>query len=392
MRRLNSARPSPAARAWALSFPARAILNMSASGFDTAALTQAAREAGFNLPDGWRPIPERIPSTLSDSNQSTRQTVRRMCQHIKDACADQLVRDIAARTSGRWGSGLPHQIGWDVFWFLKSTIRFVIDEVPVLALYGESDQVDFLISPSVLMRMRPPKGDCDDFTMMACALLACNRVPFEIVTIMADRSRPGQWSHIYPRAVMPSGRRMVIDATPPGQYPGWEVPAYDIQRKQIWDANGNPIADSAPAQDQRMHAYRPRRRRGMGQTEISDQPLSYDPTGTFGGDVPPAGVFMDPSRADYNPFGSGSGSGFNWNSLFSNLSAVGTKLGTLALLPTGGTMTTLPNGTQVFTNQATAPAGGFSFGSGAPIGMGTIMLIGIGLVALIAVSESGGHR
>lgn len=365
------------------------ILSNVATGFDVASLTQIARQAGYSLPDGWQPIPERIPSTLTDSNMSTRQTVRLMCSHIKDATHDPLIQEIAARTSGRWGDGSPHQVGWDIFWFLKSAIRFVIDEVPVLALYGETDQVDFLISPSVLMRMRPPKGDCDDFTMMACALLACNRVPYEIVTIMADRSRPGQWSHIYPRAVMPNGQRMVIDATPPGQHPGWEVPAYDIQRKQIWDAAGNPIADSAPVRDQRMHAYRPRRRRhGMGQDE---PPAMLDASGNVVGDVTAGSglIWGDPSRSNYDPFSSTGSSGFNWNALISNLSSVGTKLGTLALLPTGGTMTTLPNGTQVYTNQATA--GGVSLGGGAPIGMGTILVIGLGLVMIMAL-EGGGHR
>ena len=373
-----------------MTFPARVILYMSA--FDSAALTQAARAAGFNLPDGWRPIPQRTTSTLTDSNKSTRQTLKLMCGHIKDACQDALIRDTAARCSGRWGDGSPQQVAWDIFWFLKSAVRFVVDEIPVFALYGEQDQVDFLISPSVLLRMRPPKGDCDDFTMLACALLACNRVTFEIVTIQADRSRPGQWSHIYPRAVMPNGRRMVIDATPPGQYPGWEVPAYDIQRKQIWDSNGNPIADSAPATDNRMHAYRPRRRRhGMGQDE---SPLDYNTLVANGVDLSGYDLSTIPGSPAYDPSGGAwsklsQGGGFNWNALFSNLSSVGTKLGTLALLPTGGTMTTLPNGTQVFTNQAT-PGSFASFGGG-QIGIGTIALVGIGLVALMAFS-GGSHR
>ncbi len=356
------------------------------AAFDTASLTQAARDAGFQLPDGWRPIPQRTKSTLDDSNKSTLQTVRLMCPLIKDACADPLIRDYAGRVGSR-SRGHRALVAAECFLFLKGNVRFVIDERPVLELYGETDQVDFLISPSVLMRMHSPAGDCDDFTMLACALLRCNNVPFEIVTIMADRTRPGQWSHIYPRAVMPNGQRMVIDATPPGMYPGWEVPAYDIQRKQVWDADGSPIADSAPPRDTRMHAYRPRRRRGMG----ADGDFGGEYTGgsdmSTGAGITPDSWFARNFDTPLDPGATTSGSGFNWNSLISNLSSVGSKLGTLALLPKGATMTTLPNGTQVFSN--TGLPSSFNVG-GAQIGMGTIAIAGIGLIALLAFS--GGHK
>lgn len=366
---------------------------MAAQIFDFASLTNAAQQAGVAQfgSEGWRPVPERIPSSLTDSNKSTRQTVARMCAHIKDAVTDPKIRSIASRTSGRWGAGLPHQVGWDIFWYEKHSIRFLIDEVPVFGLYGERDNVDFLIAPSVLVRMNPPTGDCDDFTMLACALLECNGVPWEIVTVMSDRKRPGEWSHIYPRAVMPNGRRMVIDATPPGQYPGWEVPAYDIQRKQIWDSNGNPIQDLEPAHESRMHAYRPR---GMGQDGSGEVPFegSALPGGTSIDTSGDTGIFGFPSmaanastiQAQANAAGTPS-----WETALINaLGQAGTKLGTLALLPSGGTLTTLPNGTQVYTNQATAPSS-FNIG-GQQIPFTTILLFGG--VALVIALALGSHK
>ena len=47
--------------------------------------------------------------------------------------------------------------------------------------------VDFLIEPSVLIRMRKPQGDCDEFTMLSLALLVANGIDCEIVTVACDR-------------------------------------------------------------------------------------------------------------------------------------------------------------------------------------------------------------
>jgi len=215
----------------------------------------ATAQSAFDLaqlPPGWRPIPERLPSSLSDSNQSTVQTIARMCGLIKDALSDPVILDLARRVSGSWGRG-PGELRccWDVFWLCKHRVRFLTDEAAVLGMYGETDQVDFLISPSVLMRMKRPVGDCDDFTMLACALLLINKVQPEIVTVAADPSEPSRWSHVYLRAILPDGRRLVLDPTN-GQYPGWEVPACDVFQKQIWDMDGRAIADAAPIRESRM--------------------------------------------------------------------------------------------------------------------------------------------
>lgn len=344
---------------------------MAASAFDLGELTAAARSAGYPLPAGWRPIPERIPSSLSDSDLSTKQTVKRMCELIGEAQADPLLQEIASHTNGGWANGLAHQIGWDVFWFSKHKVRFVVDEAAVLVLFNERDQVDFLISPSVLMRMKTPAGDCDDFTMLACTLLSLNAVPWELVTIACDPEEPGRWSHIYLRIILEDGRRQVIDPTN-GPYPGWEVPARDIQRKRIWNMQGQPVKDSAVVlKDLRMHAYIRNRRRGLGQ----DQTVISIPGVT---DQAPADTASPGFWSQVDP-----------NKLFAMLGSIGTRLGSQALLPAGSSLT--PQGAIISPYASSGALFGPSGGVGFSIG-NVLLFGGIAVVALIALSSVGGRK
>jgi hypothetical protein len=71
---------------------------------------------------------------------------------------------------------------------------------------------------------------------------------------------------VFPRAVLSDGRRITLDGSH-GKYPGWEVPRAHQLRRQVWDSNGEPIDDDAPAVSQ-LHAYT--RRPGLGQDDITD--------------------------------------------------------------------------------------------------------------------------
>src|ERR1044071_3248089 len=104
------------------------MMASSATAFDTAALTAAARAAGHALPNGWQPIPERIPSSLEDSDLSTRPAIKRMAQLVSESLTDQKIQELGKRTSGLWGTGTPQQICWDVYWYAKHSIKFLVDE------------------------------------------------------------------------------------------------------------------------------------------------------------------------------------------------------------------------------------------------------------------------
>jgi hypothetical protein len=361
------------------------------------------------LPAGWQPIPERVQSSLTDSDLSTEQTVRLMCRHIAEAVQHPHVRAIAERTSGAWGRGpRESRVCWDVFWFCKHHVRFMIDEHAVLGLLGEVDQIDFLISPPVLLAMNRPAGDCDDFTMLACALLEANGVPWEIVTVATEREDPRRWSHVYCRAVLPDGRRLAMDPTN-GTYPGWEVPEYDVHRKQYWNMQGRPVDGPESIKEPvRMHGYVGRcgmgcaQRRGMGDTTvIGDTGTSI--TDVTGATLPTDGSLTAlslPGSSVTNlvpygytslpttPLASGAGSSINWNQLFGELGSIGTRLGSMALLPSGSSL--LPSGAVI--SPSGAATGLLTSGSVGGISLTSILLIGGLGLAVFAIVNAAGKR
>lgn len=180
---------------------------------------------------------ERYQGSLSDPDLATAQTVELMCRYIGESQADPLVQAAAAQAA-KWGSP------WaGAFWFTKHLVKFQSDEALTMALLNENDNLELLITPSVMLRSSKPQGDCDDFVMMVCAILCCCEVDWEIVTVAADPQEPDRFSHVYCRAVLADGLlRMAIDASH-GRYPGWEVPPARRFRTQVWDSSGSPIKD-----------------------------------------------------------------------------------------------------------------------------------------------------
>lgn len=173
------------------------------------------------------------------SPQVTARTVQKMASHIRASLADPLVRETAASILKACGD---QWSGAGVWYWVKQHVRFVQDDELILRLFNERDHFELLISPPVLLRMSDPQGDCDDFTMLVCALCSVLKIPSRIVTVMADQNRPGEYSHVYPEAQMPNGVWCALDASH-GGYPGWEVPAYDVERRTSWNLDGQVVQD-----------------------------------------------------------------------------------------------------------------------------------------------------
>jgi hypothetical protein len=302
-----------------------------------------------------------------DDNTATAQTVERMCRHIAGAVAhDPATQASAADALQRFGNVALSPLrrrAWSVWWYVKHRMKFVQDEKLLGSMLGEPPQRELMISPAILLRMKEPQGDCDDFTMLVCALLKCLNVPFEIVTIAADPTAPERWSHVYAVALVEDGQRIPIDASH-GKFPGWEVPLEHILRYQAWDEIGEPIEGRAPAVRSQLNGYVPRGlgarrmfrrlagglRRGLGDDDGSD--------GSDGTDITDAAA-----TAEMNNF---------WNSMLggssnaagSNLlgSEVSTVTQTLSQLIAPQATVTGPGGLNV-----SGPAGTVAsiFGSGA---------------------------
>lgn len=168
-----------------------------------------------------------------DTERSTAQTVQEMCGHIRAAAGDPLVRAVALEVV----DGDPLQSVWA---WCKKNIRFVTDEEQLEKLLGRRDELELLISPSVLMRARDRQGDCDDFTMMVCAMLRCLGITPLIKTFKCHREEPWRWSHVCAAALLPDGSVFPLDASH-GEFCGWEVPKQDQFKTQLWDMNGRKV-------------------------------------------------------------------------------------------------------------------------------------------------------
>jgi hypothetical protein len=207
---------------------------------------------------------ERFQGDLYDSDKATAETVACMCRYIQEAQNDPEVFR-AAQEAMAWGNPVD-----GAFWWAKHHIRFVQDHELISRLLNERDQLEMLVTPAVMVRSSQPQGDCDDFTMMVCALLKCMGLDFEIVTVAADPYDQSQFSHVYCRAVLPDESRIPLDASH-GRQPGWCVPPSRTFRLQVWDESGRPVQDQVARRFNGLHGYVAGRGlsgfRGMGQDD-----------------------------------------------------------------------------------------------------------------------------
>jgi hypothetical protein len=164
-----------------------------------------------------------------DDDTRTAQTVDRMSLHIRDAGADPYIRELAAAMI-RSAGGRPAGVVDEVFYWTKQWMTFR-DDPP---------EVELLIEPRLMVRLPEHlrHGDCDDFTMLAGALLEAAGIEWRIVTIKADQAAPDLWSHVYLEALV-DGEWIALD-TSHGPEPGWTAPRkYGLRS---WGRNGGNMS------------------------------------------------------------------------------------------------------------------------------------------------------
>lgn len=213
------------------------------------------------LTPGFLSRAERYQASLSDPDSATAETIAAMVFDIQRSKTDPLLQRYALEAVKAWGLPLTFDafqdssaIAWSVYWFAKHSLRFEHHQKQIWVWFREQDQLQLLIEPSVLVRMDQWKGDCAIYTMLICAMLEVFQVPWEIVTIACDRRQPGIFTHVFPRVILPDGRRETLDASH-GIGPGWQVPSRDTFRLQVWDSAGNAIEDAQPAKFDGLHGY-----------------------------------------------------------------------------------------------------------------------------------------
>ena len=330
-------------------------------------------------PGAPRIIKEKIPAP-ADIDRATTLTVQKMCEYIRAGAADPIVQAWAAQAKQQFGAGgqTLQSLCWGAWWMVKHRVRFAKDE-PRLMGIGDGDALDLLIAPAVLVRQTQPAGDCDDFTMLICALLTILGVPWNIVVIAADPSDPSRWSHVFPVAII--GKETIPLDCSHGDYPGWMVPAEHTFRRQAYSPAAQKV-NQQPLKFRGLHGYAPRgtsmirryRTRGMGQ----DSSISSVPTETT---LPvselPAGVVWPTSTPTVTPSTS---IPFNWNAALSSILGNAAQVATVAELPPGSTIS--PQGTVYTGGSPSTATVGTSLGNMLP-------LLLIGGVAILLFSSMG---
>ena len=224
----------------------------------------------------------RIPAS-PDPDRATVQTIQEMVRLIDLAADDPLVYAFAAEGVDTWRGGLDFAasgrdpwtdavaIAESCFWQAKHYMRFVHHSQQIFVLFHERDQMQLLIAPDVLLRMRDMEGDCAIYTMLVCAMLQALGVRYEIQTLAVNPYQPDVFTHVFLRVVTPKGRRVPLDASH-GKFMGWMVPQQDILRSQVWNEDGQPVEDAQ--QFDGLHGYHakpnPWWSSGFGQVDTTD--------------------------------------------------------------------------------------------------------------------------
>jgi transglutaminase superfamily protein len=290
---------------------------------------------------------KRYQADLLDNDKATAQTVELMAERARVSARDPLVRRAAHSAVEQWRGGPlygmtgrdpwsdPQALAESCWWFAKTHIKFVHHNELIAIWFNERDQLQLIISPEIMLTMRRMKGDCAIFTTLICALLEALGLPWEIVTAAVDPRQPDVFSHVWPRVVLPSGRRVPLDASH-GAYPGWQVPTERQYKVQVWNEDGWPIANAQPGDG--LTGYR---MRGMGDVCFPGDP-DYNPS-LCGGLTPVPSVDTNPSvnlntlyPAYSQAASSGSGAGqpgFNTAGFLANLANQWTQIGSRVLAP-----------------------------------------------------------
>lgn len=343
--------------------------------------------------------PERVVAS-ADPDTATAQTIQIMCQHVKAGAADPYVRDMARGAAGQFGKLGVRRSGTSTgvsdagpvdaaavagaaWWWCKIYVKFAHHDFIIHSRLGETGHLQGLISPEVLVRMDKPEGDCAIFSECVAAFLTVFGVPYEFVTVAVNPNEPTIFSHVYLYAVLPDGSRLPLDASH-GQYPGWQVPSGHVSRRQVWDANGNPVTDQGSRFDG-LHNYAIR---GMGddaQTGSGETGSDYglEPGAVWG----PAG--SEPVYAQAGAVTVPSQNSVAWAGFANSLKGVLTLAQMYALKPG---MQVLPNGTVMQQNPGYAigtPTGALNLATGIPTS--TILIAALVIGGAFLMMSKGGR-
>ncbi len=142
----------------------------------------------------------------------------------------------------------------DYYCYAQKAHEWVRDNI--LYVY-DPNQVEFLESAAFLLKSRV--GDCDSMDTLLASIFESMGLQTQFVTVMADASRPDEFSHVYTRVKIPGVGWVAADPIMPKKWFGWEPQAAG---RRYWPASedeaGQPVdtADSiqVSGQDSSMNS------------------------------------------------------------------------------------------------------------------------------------------
>lgn len=193
----------------------------------------------------------------NNSDKSVSDTIGMMGVHANNATASPQIAN--ALTQARINEkDSEDSIISKVFSFIKRKVKFVEDESQLSYLFSIPNSKELLITPPVLLTMNNPRGDCDDFSMLACSMLMACGIKCDFKTIAADENLPEQFTHVYCQVTTSDGRKIPFDASH-GKEVGWET--NKRFREMVWPIinwkglSGMPKFTSGPIGPAKSHVH-----------------------------------------------------------------------------------------------------------------------------------------
>jgi Transglutaminase-like superfamily len=166
--------------------------------------------------------------SIPEGDPGTAATIAQMRRLIDEGAKDPVVHELAARLVSKlrpydWNGEAQAIYNW-----VRANVRFTRDVRGKETLHAAREIIRLGI------------GDCDDFTILICALAASVGFKCRIVTVSADPRAPEIFSHVYPELAV-GGRWIALDAA--RRNPAFGRTPARFFRKRAWDAGSPDYSD-----------------------------------------------------------------------------------------------------------------------------------------------------
>ena len=177
---------------------------------------------GMPMAAASRPIPE--------GDAGTAATIEAMRQLIDEGKKDPVVHELAANILRK---ARVRAFDWQgevraIYAAVKRNVRFTRDIRGKETLHAAREIIRLQI------------GDCDDFTILLCALLETVGVRTRIKTIAGDGRAPDTFTHVFPEALV-DGKWIAVDAA--RRHPALGRQPRNAWRTRVWDTQSSEYQD-----------------------------------------------------------------------------------------------------------------------------------------------------